>query len=257
MNFLYFVPGVTRQTLGRDLLVAAGLGDVLRDRLTPNDLAGIGGLALAEVQHGPDGHSGVILYPMTDDERAGGEEMPPLVIGYYKGSQEWEPFGGYYVGWVPDDLPTPEGLEREQSLRGYPEILGDGREWICPLIRMEHGQHNLPDVWGIRQGKFSAWVKPDWAWAWDLTGEIWDYFSKQKDIPNALAFEWVVKLLSINYRVGPIEVTALKLFGRDEYRVVLEAAIHGPLIERIRGTQKKISETSAGTAVNSSPGAEV
>jgi len=256
MNFFYFLPSVHRQDLNRDKVVSLGLGDVLRDRLTANDLAGIGGLAVSDVVHGPGGHSGTILYPMSELERVDDPDRAPLVVGYYPGAQTWEPSGPYYVGWVTDDLPTPEGLERDLTLRGYDETLGDGRNWLCPMIRMRDGLNNLPDTWGIKNGKFCQWVKPDWQWAWDLTGEIWDYFEREADIPHQLAFEWAVKLLSINYRIGPVEATALKLFGRVEFKPVLQAAISGPFVEKVLAAQKKIAEMSAGSGVSSSPGSE-
>jgi hypothetical protein len=256
MNFQYFLPGVSRQSVTRELLIAAGLGAVLRDRMTANDLCGQGSLALADVTSGPDGYSGTILYPLTEAEQEADEDAPPPRIGYYKDEQTWDKFAGYYVGWNPDALPAPEDLEQDVMLKGFYETLGDGRRWLCPLIRMVNGGNNLPDVWGVRNGKFTMSVKPDWNWAWDLSGEVWDYYSREADIPFELAFEWAVRLLGINYRIGPVEATALGLFGRNDYMPVLRASIHGPFFEKLLAAQKKTPESSVQTDASSTPGVE-
>jgi hypothetical protein len=256
MNFLYFVPNVARDAMTKDSLIKAGLGDVLRDRLSPNDLCGQGRLAISHVTNGPGGHSGVILYPMTSDEMRTDEDRPPLVVGYYPDKQTWESAGRYSVGWMPGEMPTEEGLRRDLIIDGWDNQLADGRRWACPTIRLQAGKSNLPDVWGVKNGQFVSRVKPDWAWAWDLSGEIWDYFQHEKDIPYPTAFEWCVKLLAMNYRLGPVEVGALGLIGNQDFQNILLAAVNGPFLEMIREAEKKRLEPPAAEPVSTTPGVE-
>jgi len=256
MNFLYFVPNVARDAMTKDSLIKAGLGDVLRDRLTSNDLCGQGKLAIAHVMSGPGGHAGVILYPMTSKEMKPDDDRPPLIVGYYPENQTWESAGRYYVGWVPDDMPTEEGLRRDLMIEGSLELLANHQRWLCPMIRMKQGKINLPDVWCVKDGKFHSRIKDDWAWAWDLSGEIWDHFHRQVDIPYELAFEWSIKLLSMNYRVGPVEVGALGLIGSREYQDILISAVNGPFIEMIREAEKKRNAPPPAEPVSTTPGVE-
>lgn len=254
-NFLYFIPKTLRQEINRERIVAAGLGDVLRDRLSRDDLANKGRLAIADVIHGPDATQGTIVYPLPttpqDDEANG--------IGYYPATQKWRHIpatggAGYWVGWDPENLPTPEALERETLISGYLEELGDGGFWECPIIRLVHGGFNLPDTWGLQDGKVVARVKKNWQWAWDLSGEIWDQLCSGSDPVREVAYSWCAKLLSINYRVGLAEVEILDLLGTNEATTILRAAINGPFIEKLREEQKKRSTPETDNQSTSSPG---
>lgn len=258
LNFLYFVPQLLRQDVTRERVTTAGLGDVFRDRLSQDDIANKGRLAIADVMHGPGGHTGTILYPLptvpAEDEADG--------IGYYQDRQQWlhVPVAGtpgYWLGWDPANLPTPEALQRDFIVSGYTETLADGRQWECPIIRRAQGAMNLPDVWGLVDGKVVSRVKPAWQWAWDLSGEIWDQYVNGESASREVAYAWCAKLLSINYRVGLQELTVMNVLGSDEASEILRNAIAGPLIEKMREEQKKTSTPGTGGVSNSLPGSEV
>lgn len=246
MLFQYFITE-PRQNLTREHITRHGLHSVLRDRMTVQDLTGTGRLAVRDIVVGPGGLEGSILCPLTTDVRDGEHEG----IGYYPQNQEWLQVPvpgdtGYWLGWNPASLPTPDDLQRDTIVSGYWQALGDGQQWACPVIRQKHGASNLPDVWRLKDGKVVSTVKPDWQWAWDLSGEVWDAMVAEGEIDQSLAFVWCAKLLSINYRIGPEECSVLGLFGRDEYRDVLQAAVNGPLIELLMEQQKKSSSPPIG-----------
>lgn len=259
MQFLYFIPNVMRDAVAiKDAVIAAGLGDVLRDRLTTNDLTGLGRLAIASITNGPGGHNGIILQCVAPS--TGDDSNPPPAPGYYPKQHTWEqiPGTGAWIGHDPHALPAPEDLERDQIISGYLLPLGDGHDWACPVIRLHMGQVNLPDVWRMVQGQIVKQIKPDWQWAWDLSGEIWDSHVNKQDPTVETAFLWCSKLLGINYRVGPVETSILGLLGRDELPGILRAANHGPFIASITAELKKnVPESPVETPSTSTPGAEV
>ena len=274
MQFLYFVPNLLREDVPkmREAIIAAGLGDVLRDRLANNDLAGLGRLAIASITNGPGGHSGLILQAVDHIDN----NNPPPAPGYYPKQHTWErlsqtppltkggqgglstsPDATAWIGYDPHDLPGPQDLERDQIISGYYQPLGDGHDWACPVIRMHLGKVNLPDVWRLVNGKIVSQIKPDWQWAWDLSGQIWDSHITGADPTVETAFLWCSKLLGINYRIGPVEASILGLLGRDELPGILRAAIHGPFVEWAKAELKKSDPASSvETPVNSTPGAE-
>lgn len=255
MQFLYFLPGVSRDSISPEEVIRAGLGDTLRDRMTPTDLSGNGRLIVASVNNGPGGHNGTILQVIPEQTEEPDEDAPAVAIGYFPKQQQWEQVGKYWVGWDPNNLPTPEDLERDEFCGESEVTLGDGRVWMCPVIRLTQGAHRLPDVWKLVNGKFTSVIKPDWAWAWDLTGDIWDWYTSDRTKTQPELFEWAIRLLSINYRVGPCEAGILGLIGSREYKTILYRAIGGLLWDQSEG-QKKVDDTpSTANGVSSSAGA--
>lgn len=229
-----------RDTITSDKLKAAGLGDIFRDRMSNNDLAGNGRNAISYVMHGPDGVAGVLLQPLAAEP----QESDGVGLGYYPDRQQWvkvEVGGkvGYYIGYDPSNLPGPQDLERDKMISGYMEQLGGGQEWEAPVIRLKDSKTNLPDIWKLKSGRVVASVRNDWQWAWDLSGEIWEWFTAEDSVNEELAFVWCAKLLGINYRVGAEEVSILGLLGKDFFSPILRAAVNGPLIEMVLDEQKK------------------
>lgn len=257
MSFLYFIPHISRQTLKPEVIQRAGLGDILRDRCDMTCLSGSGRLAVNDVLRGPLAHGGVILKPLSILERP--DEVDGF--GYYPEKQQWihvtvADSDGYWIGWDPEKKPTAELLERDDLVRGRLEELGDGDWWTCPIIRLLQGGIGLPDVWGLEGGKIVSRVKPRWNWAWDLSGDVWDFMVADTPIPREQAFTWAAQLLGINYRVGPEECSILGLIGEAEMHLILRAAVNGPLAEKIQAAQKKSSDALITTPANSNPGSE-
>jgi hypothetical protein len=255
MQFLYFLPGVGRDVINPADITDAGLHDILRDRMTQTDLSGNGRLAVASVNNGPAGLNGTILQCVPEDLDEPDEDAPPVPApGYYPAKHTWEKVGKYWVGYDPKDLPKPEELERDQLVGASELTLGDNRIWLAPKIRMQEGGHVLPDTWKLVQGKFVSMIKDDWAWAWDLSAEIWDWFTGQTAKTSPELFQWCVKLLSINYRVGPLEAGLLGLLGSRECRPLLCRAIGGLILDEAARQKKVSAAVPLETGVNSTAG---
>lgn len=252
MSFLYFVPELRRETIKAGVLIKSGLGDVLRDRLDNTSLSGSGRLALASVVHGPAGQSGVILKPLTIDERDGEADR----VGYYPEEQEWLKVDvagtpGYWVGWDPKKMPTADELARDTFVTGSLEELSDGGMWECPIVRLINRGVGLPDVWGLENGLVVSRVKKNWLWAWDLSGEVWSWVDSKTSIPLETVFGWAARTLGINYRVGPIECSILGLMGAAESRSVLLLSVNGPFVEKLRQADQASVRASGDSGVPS------
>lgn len=240
MQFLYFIPNATRDALTAGDIVKAGLDIVLRDVMSPPDLDGRGRLAIASVQSGPGGHNGVILQVVNDlSVNLVEEDQPPVQVGFYPQSHTWEPNGAHWVGHDPNALPLCEDLARDSMLDSTEVVLADGRTWLAPLVRRPEGRHSLPESWRMTNGAIETRVKPAWQWAWDLSGEIWDWWQSGTGLPKATAYAWCAQLLSINYRVGMFELGVLNAIGSQEYPAILQAAIGGMILDEYR-RQKKV-----------------
>src|SRR4051812_25724656 len=107
MQFLYFLPSVSRDSIKPADIVKAGLGDTFRDRMTQTDLSGAGRLAIASVGNGPGGHNGTILQCLPEEVAEVDDNDAPAVIGYFPAQQTWEQVGGYWIGYAPQSLPSP------------------------------------------------------------------------------------------------------------------------------------------------------
>ena len=250
MQFLYFLPNVFRDSIKPDDIVAAGLNETLRDRMSQTDLSGNGRLAVASVDNGPGGHNGTILQVLPEEADEPDENAAPATApGYYPAKHTWEQVGKYWVGYDPNDLPGPHELERERTIAGRQVVLGDARTWGVPTIRLKAGKYRLPDTWKLVNGQFTAVIKPDWKWAWELTGEIWDWHSGTVTKTPAELFAWCVKLLAINYRIGPFEAGLLGLVGTEEFESILFCSIGGMLREAYEQQKKSVTPlTETGTS---------
>lgn len=204
---------------------------------------------------GPDGGPGFLFHdgriPMTDAR--------PSDAGI-----KWrqDPITGVYVGWRPDALPKPGDLQRTEIMeRNHARALGDGRLWLCPValfwMRGDEGRPLRP-VNGLPRevdldaaGRFVPYgmtERDEWLWTvaaqWhDLRhqiakGEIGD----EIEAPDADADEVRVTFefenltehalfaLQTNYRIGRVEVIALRLFSKYGAQRVLDALIDLPTV---------------------------
>ena len=230
MIFLYFLPALSKADVTPETVRAAGLGDVARDCLAPR--AWNERTARMDVARGPSGSSGALLalLPVSG-------ETP--TIGCYPERQTWRPVRSapdadprYWLGWFGDDPPRPDTLARDRLVSGEDHELGDGRVWHCPIIRRPNRSTNLPERWGVDEtGRFVASVEPDYEAFWTLSGEIFETAFGLRDDSPAWAWQAAVRCLSLNYRVGPHEATALNLLSSALAPRVCHAAIDAAAIK--------------------------
>lgn len=218
-GFYYFLPGVTKAALvgddgnlRRDILANFGLDEVLRDVSLPIHHA-----ALCELHKvlGPWENTGVMLSIVM--KHSGSPRLVQLDLA----QQDWRRRGNSnaWMGIMRGDVPTPLDLERTRVIPGYTIKDHAGWEWRIPVARQPDSPYGtLPQSYvfddaGEAVGKLEA----EYAWIWDLSGEIHDWYKSEGG-----TFAWLAKqtarVLSVNYRIGGPEITWLNELGHEILR---------------------------------------
>ena len=210
-GFLYFVESKPRNTA--EIIAEYDLGYALDP-----------GCVLSPISLGasPSGKPGCLL---ADGNRVSKVAFRPK-------QQTWKHVNGLWVGMLNDDRPTPTDLLRPQMVAGYPVILGDGNQWIVPLVRQynhdaEHGSR-LPHSRDLDEN--GNWVKGPVLAKYEHLVELTESFFDRWDVALREAIEnkaddfsvddpepekTAVKVLSANYVISDIEVALLRLL-QDE-----------------------------------------
>ena len=235
MTPFYFFSGLTLSdvlrgdVLLREPIIAAGLGDSLSDVRTNAQAA------VVEIKSaGPGGSPGVLLAPIPASGNRKG-------LGYFPTRQRWQEFPrGLWAGVLTEEPPTPEELQRGTPINGYLLRLADGREWIVPTLRSPEGtqlprQIVFPDPTNLEQ--VEERVKPDYQSIWEASAELVDVmFGVESEPQKPLAWKiaWCLRVLGLNYRIGPIEQSLLGIVDSENWYRILFAAIDGPLEREYR-----------------------
>jgi hypothetical protein len=176
-----------------------------------------GQLPLMATETGPTGKAGHIL--------AGPGQH--RVHGYSKAEQEWVNCGDYWLGWDKNGLPTPEQLQRKKVVAGEVATLADGREWVCPTVRRWEGGNPFPGVPYVVQmfTDYQIDVLPQYMDVWQFSGDAWDDVIYGKNFKVVDSFQRAAKFLSVNYRVGVHECSALKIMDMDSINTITLTAL--------------------------------
>ena len=112
-------------------------------------------------------------------------------------------------------------------------------------------------------GQFEMRVMPDFEWAWELSGQIFDRVFGSPDLTFADAFSLAIQALGLNYRIGRREASQLGLITTENFQAIFEAAVdwkivHELLLEQAAGEEaiKKKDEASVPEPANTSDGPE-
>ena len=234
-GFLYFIadaPGVTR-----GLLEELGLASFI------SETSGI----QCNVSDGPGGRGGVVIAasPETNDGKA-------ATAGYHPKSQEWieEPGKRYWVGYEKERRPAPADLERRDLIAGHPVKLADGNLWTVPVARAVNGSTPLPrrlswDGKGWIYGDVLEQYRELFAQAcriWDLL--VGALAEKSAELTVTDECNVAAMALGLNYRLGPLEISALGLFDTKSEVEVVKAVIDWPMLEEIKKKLAAEGDTS-------------
>lgn len=268
---LYFLPGLTRAQicpqgkLVRAIIHDRGLGEIFAD------VAGGDDLALCDVNAGPNKGHGCVLVALPNDRSR------YFSSGYHPDRQVWTPAGdgqGFWIGAEPAQPPSPADLERKKVHRGYTIELGDGARWTIPIVRRPDAvcrtfalqSTELPRDFLIgAEGQVDQRIQKAYEAAWEATGEVCEFFFSEEGVAREVVandIPWAIghclRLLSLNYRIGPNEQNLLRLINSENWMTVLACAVDQPrcltLIEEFNAAEQKKSDPPAPRGASSSLG---
>lgn len=217
-GFLYFVPEATAAdfvadgVVNQSRMLAAGLGITLTDcRKSPEHLV------VADVP-GPAGQAGVLLVPVPVSG-----DLPRLLR--CDASQTWRSRSGgkLWIGWHTESPPAPADLERRETIGGYLVTDAGERQWQVPVLRaVDNPRGRLtPCFTWDDDDRPTIGVDRKLAALWEDSARAWDLIDKNSNETGATLgqgfaaaddvwlFDYLVRALSVNYRVGNRELAAL------------------------------------------------
>lgn len=260
-QFLYFIPGMPRNRIPRDEVLATFAKDALWDLLR-SDKTWSGTSAVFNMLHqdGPGGKVGTIFACLP-----GGMAIDGFATDYRPAEQTWVEIDGAWLGWYTDNPPTEESLRKPSQISGYPVTLNDDSAWTAPVIRCQPAgsRVTLPQSLGLGTGGTRiVRIKPQYQRWQDLVAKLWGYkFSGEGASLSDLCDDAAI-LLSLNYRIGPREIDALGLFellenGGDSvpnWFHVIDASYDWPLIQELMDEETAKKKESAPTDSEQSAG---
>lgn len=224
MSFLYFVP--TGGHLSEIEYAFDG---------TPNDRDVIG--------EGPgDGRSGKIY---------GDRSIEVTRLGYFKDRQTWRKIPGTKcrVGWCNDSVPTLDETTRPHEIPGK-EV--DGA--LIPVSRSwnEEGKYivELPCYVDVNdEGEpIRGEVIERCRSAWDLSQSIFERMMSGEDFSEAEVIKFAWQILALNYRVGPVECSVMKLIQQGSGISIIKTFLELDQLEEVqKKTQPGISSFEDGS----------
>lgn len=196
---------------------------------------------------GPGGGTGMFLTVIPSG-------MAPVRLDYKPEFQVWyeRPAGAdCYVAVDREHPPRPHELAIGQP-KGHEVKLGDGNAWTVPIIRSPVGGRSQMPSDFVYDGNGNLVVARDPATdrLWELAGEVWDHTVDRQNHPLIDAgaiMELALGSLAMNYRVGRVEATILRLFGSANWEHVMEAVLDWPAVEQMLEVQKKTASHPLGS----------
>jgi len=178
-------------------------------------------------------------------------------VGYYPDAQVWRqvPNSEVWIGFEPGSKPTPAELVRSAILTGDAVTLGDGNDWMIPLVRTFADDDEMTGISPIPArydlAEDGAWerVGPmiehqelfergEAYWAAMIAGVRFliddDDEAGDDDDVETVEFEYAdqvstaVLALRTNYRVSDVEVAALDLLNDNTTSKLLNALVDFP-----------------------------
>jgi len=228
-GFLYYVPNASRG-ISREELCGLGLGYALGRTFTAAEI----------LANGPDGGRGVIV---ADPRR-----VEPARIRMEASQQRWRKAVSYWVGHYISEPPGPADLLKSPAIAGHAVVLGDDREWICPVARLVHGEPALPRASELdEEGRWRPGpVLERYRRLWEVACAWWDTLLKGEvvETPEAggetgprLRFDFsglheaAIECLQAQYAIGATEAAMLGLLNEQVASAVLNAAVDWPVLK--------------------------
>lgn len=195
----------------------------------------------------------------ADLDRTGPGDKPGQIVSwsgeslaYLPEKQNWVPAlpdpkrnlpaGRYWIGLPKGQLPGPTDLarKREATFDGLMMQLGDGNPWVMPNAL------RFPHYLGFNDaGEYERFPTKDCQplyertlWALDHAQSV---IREQADFDMQAAFDYVIEMLAVNYRICPQLVSMLQLFNDSNLFMALSKTTDVEQLIMIREEVKKNS----------------
>lgn len=182
-----------------------------------------------------EGKTGLLVYTSS---------LPSGLCKYSPADQEWiEAEPGRWVGYWRNLKPTPGDLivDDTKLLDGWPAELGDGNVWILPRLKSETEQSGLPHV--VRLSSSGCLYTEPVEKYKDLCkdGErLWETLlwmrkggeKPERPMVEPDIFRLISRLVGVNYRVGPAEVSLLGLVTTHNFLLTAFSIVGIDLLEQ-------------------------
>lgn len=155
----------------------------------------------------------------------------------------WEPYPGsptVLVGWDSKSPPGPEDLRRGEQLDGHEVELAGGRRWLVPVARYPRGDTPLPrrlqwdgKAWAdgeIEERFRELWVGAERVWG-EIVGAAEGDGAGIAEVTLGESADLASLALSINYRVGPGELSLLGLLTTANQADVVLSVVDWPSVK--------------------------
>lgn len=240
-RFLYFLPGLTGSLdAGRIKQQCPGLRYALSGPSVP--ARGCSG--------GPNGGEGLLA--------AYGESGG---LDYQPATQTWCEMAGVaalagggrpWLGFETASPPGPGDLLREvHCTENHPVTLGDGNSWGIPVVRRYPNGTALPQVIVLGKRGPEARIKREYEALYQLAVALAeDLYGEPATLLDSGKLLCMASLaLSVNYRLGPDEISALELLDTQNVQEIAKALIDTPRLMKLWGElQKKTAGISTSGA---------
>lgn len=142
-----------------------------------------------------------------------------------------------HVGFLPSLLPGPDDLRRDEMLAGHDVVMGDGKGWRLPRLMRRTGVSDLPRAYGFDgDGNFCMDVLRPYRAIAAKGGRIYEVVvatldavargeNPGVDIGIGEATGIIADALSMNYRIGRVELGILELVRSDHLFALLCALV--------------------------------
>jgi hypothetical protein len=219
MSLTYFIPG--QSDARRESLEGRGMGHVFDAAPFP--------FGFVEVSRGPGDVAGLLVAVGSGKGLHGACE-----------SHTWHegPGGALWVG-IEGDI-EPDGLQRREVIDGHLVTLEDGNQWLIPVARSVVRGPAFPSALILGpKGEVVRETLPRFREISVIAERVERMFFAQTegddshDMDLDEGFAVAVAALAINYRIGPVEASALRLISDDSVRYILRALVDVPTMVEV------------------------
>lgn len=173
-------------------------------------------------------------------------------VGYFPAQQDWQEAdkGKFWVGKEKDNPPRPIDLQRTELIDGHYTKLEDGQDWLVPVARVFPQGTMLPQSLILGpNGELVKEILPRYAKLGQRAEKVWLEFKRQMGTLTEgetsesmdLKTQWdiAIEALSINYRLGPWEVSFLNLLTTENISRILSALVDIPSLVKVAKAQQE------------------